>query len=80
MQKRRQEDSEQEGKDDSKESVCSRYHRTDAHKNSQTVAAGTGSAQAQAREVPSTETGSGHRLSPLSKMLSTTGIHLERKY
>lgn len=63
-----------------RKSMCSRYHRTDAHMNSQTVAAETGSAQAQARGVPSTETGSGHRLSPLNKMLSTTGIHLERKY
>lgn len=38
MQKRRQKDSEQEGKDDSKESMCSRYHRPDVHMNSQTVA------------------------------------------
>lgn len=35
MQKRRQKDSEQEGKDDSKESM---YHRPDVHMNPQTVA------------------------------------------
>ena len=65
--------------DESKETPSFRYDRTDAHMNSDAVAAHTRPAQVQARWGSSTERGIGHGRLLLTKKLSATDTDLQRK-